>query len=257
LDLASPEEPAAISVYCAESQRPVKRFFLDFCVDPAEKSTYTLRDKVSRVATLMELRDALTQISEIRQQVARTEVFRGYRAVPIAFSGVLAVGTAAVQAVFLPEPLNNLGAYLALWIGAAMLSILATGVEMTWHCRYVATTLEQTKTRLAIGQFTPSVVVGGLLTWVLVAYARESVWMLPGLWSLLFSLGIFASYKLLPRPTFAVAVFYMLAGALCLVFAQGERALAPWAMGLPFGVGQLSAAVILYWTLERPNHDEG
>ena len=28
----------------------------------------------------MELRDALTQISQIRQQVAQTEVFRGYRA---------------------------------------------------------------------------------------------------------------------------------------------------------------------------------
>ena len=33
----------------------------------------------------MELREALTQITEIRLQMARTEVFRGYRAVPAAF----------------------------------------------------------------------------------------------------------------------------------------------------------------------------
>ena len=39
----------------------------------------------------MDLHDALTQISEIRRQVARTEVFRGYRAVPVAFSGFLAI----------------------------------------------------------------------------------------------------------------------------------------------------------------------
>ncbi len=36
--------------------------------------------------------------------------------------------------------------------------------------------------------------------------------------------------------------------------AQGEHALSPWAMGLPFGVGQLAAAAVLYRTLER-NHD--
>jgi|GEM_PF-38049 len=47
----------------------------------------------------MELRDALTQITEIRLQMARTEVFRGYRAVPAAFSGAVALAAATVQAV--------------------------------------------------------------------------------------------------------------------------------------------------------------
>ena len=38
----------------------------------------------------MDLHEALTQISEIRQQVARTETFRGYRAAPVAFSALIA-----------------------------------------------------------------------------------------------------------------------------------------------------------------------
>ena len=42
----------------------------------------------------MELREALTQIAEIRQQMARTEVFRGYRAMPVAFGGVVALAAA-------------------------------------------------------------------------------------------------------------------------------------------------------------------
>jgi len=46
-------------------------------------------------------------------------------------------------------------------------------------------------------------------------------------------------------------VFYLATGTLCLALAQGEHALSPWAMGLPFGVGQLLAALVLYWTLER------
>ena len=45
----------------------------------------------------MELRDALTQIAEIRQQMARGEVFRGYRAAMTAFSGMAAIITGFIQ----------------------------------------------------------------------------------------------------------------------------------------------------------------
>jgi hypothetical protein len=197
----------------------------------------------------MELREALTQISEIRRQVARTEVFRGYRALPVAFSGVLALTVALFQQVCLPDPSQHVHAYLSLWVGAALVSMLATGVEMVLHYRRSASPLARHMTLLAVGQFFPCIAVGGLLMCVLVGYAPESVWMLPGLWALLFSLGIFASYRLLPRPTYYVALFYMCAGTLCLTL--GPAALSPWAMGIPFGLGQLFAAAILYWTLER------
>jgi hypothetical protein len=93
------------------------------------------------------------------------------------------------------------------------------------------------------------------LTVVVWFYAQESLWMLPGLWAMLFSLGIFSSYRLLPRETFWVAVFYQAAGMMCLALARGEAALSPWAMGVTFGLGQLLAAAVLYWTLER-NDDE-
>src|SRR5262249_19490105 len=102
---------------------------------------------------------------------------------------------------------------------------------------------------LAVSQFLPCLAAGGLLTFVVVAHARENLWMLPGLWAMLFSLGVFASYRLLPRATFGIGLFYMAAGTLCLTIR--EAALSPWAMGLTFGPGQLLAAAMLYWTLER------
>ena len=77
--------------------------------------------------------------------------------------------------------------------------------------------------------------------------------MLPGLWQILFSLGIFASCRLLPRAIFGVAVFYLASGLACLALARGELAFSPWAMGLPFGTGQLLAAAVLYRTLECPD----
>jgi hypothetical protein len=199
----------------------------------------------------MELREALTQISEIRRQVARTAVFRGYRAMPVAFSGILALAAAGFQALWIAEPDKRLGAYLTLWLGAAILSGLAAGMEMALRCWKSVSTITREITWLAVEQFLPCLAAGGLVTLVLAVYAPENVWMLPGLWQILFSLGIFASYRLLPRATFGVALFYMVTGLLCLALAQNEAALSPWAMGLPFGVGQLYAAAVLYWTLER------
>jgi hypothetical protein len=37
------------------------------------------------------------------------------------------------------------------------------------------------------------------------------------------------------------------------VLARGTHMFSPWAMALTFGVGQLLAAAVLYWNLER-NH---
>jgi hypothetical protein len=209
----------------------------------------------------MELREALAQISEIRRQVARTAVFRGYRALPVAFSGLLALAAAGVQTIWIPDPEQSIPAYLALWVGAALVSMLATGTEMLLNCKHSQSSLTPATTWLAVSQFLPSIVAGGLLTFVLVAYAGDSLWMLPGLWAMLFSLGIFASYRLLPRETFWVGVFYLIAGAMCLALGQETARLSPWAMGIPFGLGQLLAAGVLYWTLERdrdekPNQDE-
>jgi hypothetical protein len=204
----------------------------------------------------MELREALTQISEIRQQMARTEVFRGYRAMPVAFSGLLALAAGGFQAVWIREPAAQMTSYLTLWVGAAVVSALAAGSEMAHRYRHSSSAWGREITWLAVEQFLPCLVAGGLLTFVLVRFAPESLWMLPGLWQVLFGLGIFASCRLLPRATFGVAVFYLCTGLACLALARGDAAFSPWAMALPFGVGQFLAAGVLYSTLERHDVDD-
>lgn len=204
----------------------------------------------------MDLHEALEQISEIRDQVARTRTFRGYRAAPIAFSGLLAWVGAAYQYVLLPNAAADPARYLTLWFGLAFLSLLVTGLVIALHYRHSTGTVTRSNTRVAIGQFVPSLGAGGLLTLVLYRHAPDTLWMLPGLWSMLFSLGVFASYRVLPHATFWVGVHYLVAGAACLIWAQGEHAFSPLAMGLSFGLGQLLSAAILYWTLERDHHGD-
>src|SRR5262249_16722626 len=193
----------------------------------------------------------LTQIAEIRLQMARTETFRGYRSLPVAFSGLLALLAAVVQSSWISDPTRDIAAYLTLWVGAAVLSAFAAGFEMLLRVRSDGAALARAMTWLAVSQFLRCLGAGALVTVVLVVWSPDALWVLPGLWQILFSLGIFASYRLLPRATFGVGVFYLCAGAVSLATARGDAALSPWAMGAPFGIGQLYAAAVLYWTLER------
>jgi hypothetical protein len=203
----------------------------------------------------MELHEALTQIAEIREGLARAELFRGYRAVPVAFSGMLAVFAAALQHFYVSDPAENLSAYLILWVGVAALSVCATGFEMLWSLHKSPSLLERQKTFVAIRQFLPCLVVGMVLMAVVMRWAPDSAWMLPGLWAMLFGLGIFASHRFLPQAVFWVGVFYLGAGAACLALAQGDNAFSPWAMGLPFGIGQLLCAAVL-WKSEAGHEQE-
>jgi hypothetical protein len=70
--------------------------------------------------------------------------------------------------------------------------------------------------------------------------------MVPGLWQIVFSLGFFASCRSLPRAMYAVGVWYLAAGLVCLAVGSDARPLSPWAMGIPFGIGQLLMAALLY-----------
>ncbi len=101
----------------------------------------------------MELQEALTQITEIRLQMARTEMFRGYRAVPAAFSGALALAGAAIQALMIVEPMQHYGAYLSLWIGSAVVSGASAVMEMVIRARHARSPFTRELTAMAMEQF--------------------------------------------------------------------------------------------------------
>lgn len=71
--------------------------------------------------------------------------------------------------------------------------------------------------------------------------------MLPGLWQIVFSLGVFSSCRFLPRPMVLAGVWYLATGLVCLGLGN-DRALSPWAMGIAYGAGQLLVAAILFFS---------
>ncbi len=198
----------------------------------------------------MELRQALDQIAEIRQQMARSQTLRGYRSMTAAISGIMALTAAGLQSLLILNPAKHVDGYVALWLGVAGLSMAVVGVEMFVRLRRSRCQVQSQLTLLAVQQFIPSVVAGGLLTLILVANAAANVWMLPGLWMLLFGLGIFACRRVLPRETGFVAAFYLGMGLVALAMGPAA-AFSPWLMGGPFAFGQFLTAGILYFSLER------
>lgn len=193
-----------------------------------------------------DLGKALTDIKAMRSQIARSTEFRGFGPMTVALTGLFAVTAAVVQAHLIEDPAVDVRAYLALWIVTAVLSALVMGGEILTRSQRIHSGFAQEMIQTAFEQMLPAIVAGGLLTVVLVRFAPESVWMLPGLWQIVLSLGVFACCRSLPAPLIAVAVWYLGTGLVCLALARGDATLSPWAMGAPFAIGQWMAAVLVH-----------
>lgn len=194
---------------------------------------------------MKDVRRALAEIAVIRGQLARATRFRGYGPATLAGTGLLAGIAALTQAALINDPAQSPAAYLKLWVGTAAVSLALIGVETVSRTRRNHSTLAIPMLRSASEEFLPAIVAGLLLTVVIARDSAHAVWMLPGLWQVIFSLGIFSSCRLLPRPMFAAGLWYLTSGLVLLAHGDGEYALSPWAMGIPFGVGQLLVAAIL------------
>jgi hypothetical protein len=198
---------------------------------------------------MQDFRKALADIDAIKGQVARATQFRGYGPATVALTGVVALLAAGAQAIWLDNPGENIVTYLAIWVSAAVVSAVLIGAEAITRSRRLHSALADEMIYAAIEQLIPPAVAGTLLTFVLVRFAPGNTWMLPGLWQILFSLGVFASCRLLPKLLFVVGAWYLASGLVCLVIGARGAILSPWAMAIPFGIGQLTAAAILYATL--------
>jgi len=194
---------------------------------------------------MSDLHKALGDISSIRRQMAHSTQFRGYGPATLAFTGVFAFLAASSQSMWLTDPANHIPAYLGIWISTAVLSAALTGVQMYTRTRRMHSGLSDEMIRMAVEQFLPAVGAGVLVTIALVHFVPAVVWIIPGLWQVIFSLGIFSSCRFLPRPMIAAGAWYLLTGLLCISFGD-SRALAPWTMGLAYGAGQLLVAGILF-----------
>lgn len=91
----------------------------------------------------------------------------------------------------------------------------------------------------------PVAAVGFVIAAVLLRFAPQLCWMVPGIWQMLIGVIAFASYSTMPRAIVWPALWYLCAGAGALVIAGKSGLLTPLIAGGPFCVGHFAIAWVL------------
>jgi hypothetical protein len=201
----------------------------------------------------MHVRNALDQLDQIHDQLTRSEVYRGFRVPAVMVVGVLAFIAAAGQQ-FIPAATTRTG-FVAYWVAVAGVCGLlgtATAVHL-YSTREDA--FARRRTRRVLAQFAPCILGGATVT-VAVGRVPEFVAFLPGLWGMIFGLGIIATRPHLPSGIGLIGLGYVTAGAAFLLRATPNEDPSGWAVGFEFGVGHLLTAFVL-WRDAQEDSDDG
>jgi hypothetical protein len=195
---------------------------------------------------MTDLDKALADILAIRHQLAAGTAFQGYGPTAVAGTALVALITALLQFLWLDDPTAHPLTFLFGWTAAALLSAALIFVEMRARSLRHHSGLADAMVQQAAEQFLPAGIAGLLLAVMLWKFAPETLWLLPGLWQVLVSLGIFASARSLPRSVALVGAWYFIAGFTVLILGSVHHTLSPWTMGVPFVIGQSLMAALLH-----------
>ncbi len=202
----------------------------------------------------MDLTSALDRIEEIHAQMAKGEVFRGYRPVPVAVAGAVGLLAGWLQPRVLPASDDGTG-FLWYWLSVAALNAALIGCVIVAGYRRASDRFARRRTRQVVGQFLPCIVAGSVVSLTFAALDPGLVRLLPGVWALFLGVGIFASRPYLARATGWVGLLFVLSGTALLAYPTASLARLGALHGTVFGVGLLAAAIVLH--LDLPRGDRG
>lgn len=210
----------------------------------------------------MQLRQALSDIAEIRQRMDQAENYRGFRSVAIGISGVFVLVGAIAQvqvknAGWVQSTFGSKDGYLRIWLFVALASLVVTAAEMLLRGFISPRAGVWRMHRRLVFLLSPSLIVGAVLTAVICInrdvndVATNQYWILPGMWAVVYGLGLVSCCLHLHRSTFWAATYYLMAGGVYFYLNWATRELAAWHMVAIFGFGQLLLGGLLYWHVER------
>ena len=205
---------------------------------------------------MRDLDKALADIMAIRTQIAAGTAFRGYGPAAMAITATLALAVTLLQYIFFEDPNTQPLPFFGGWLVAAAVSVAVIAAEARARSLRHHSGLADAMIYQAIEQFLPAATAGALFALIILHFAPETLWLLPGLWQVLVSIGIFASLRTLPRVVMLVGAWYFVAGFTTLMLGAQSHALSVWTMGLPFVLGQLLMAGVLHLAGKDENDGE-
>ena len=173
--------------------------------------------------------DNLRYIRETMERAGAFTAVSGWGLVVIGVIGTLAAGFATRQ----PDTEE----WLAVWMGAALVSVLVGVLTTAMKARSVRMPLLSGPGRKFALSLAPPMVAGAVLTVVL--YQAGMPGLLPGMWLLLFGVGVLAAGAFSVRAVPVMGLAFMLLGAVALASppAWGDAFMAGGFGGLHLGFG--------------------
>ena len=212
----------------------------------------------------MNLHRALSEISEIKAQLDRTQSHRGFRSLATLLSAFVVVA----MAIFLNRwaTVVSVSYFVSAWAMVAAVSVAFAATEMKVRATMGDANLHW-KMHTNLGrQLLPSLVVGAAMTfvlsgnqWPLFSEVDPSIsesgqskhTLLPAVWSMVYGLGLVACVQHFPDAVRWVAVWFIVGGIACVMVEQHSMERLNLQMAVLFGGGQIFLGAILFWNMER------
>jgi hypothetical protein len=191
----------------------------------------------------MRAQDAIDRLGLIHDQLARAEVYPGFRPTAVALVGVAGLLAAAAHPL-VPAARGGDG-FVGYWLVVAGVGATVGFAAAARGYARDDDHLSRRRTRRVMAQFLPALLAGAAVTVGVCRAGPGLEYLLPGLWAILFGLGTVAARPHLPAGVWAVGVGYVAAGAALLCAADAAAGPSGWAVGGVFGVGHLATAAVL------------
>jgi hypothetical protein len=190
------------------------------------------------------LTDALSCLADIHAHLAKGEVYRGIESRPVLWSGLIGITAAFAQPVICP--LVDARLFVLYWLLVAGLAAMVgiSGAVLKYFLE--DDSVSRRRAHIVAGQFAPCVAAGFFLPLALLNVLDQTVGLLPGLWAMLYALGLFAARPYLPRHIGWVALYFLLAGTLLVTLLNREEVPSPWHVAGVFSLGQMALAYVLH-----------
>jgi len=195
----------------------------------------------------MDIDKALSEIGEIRSQMAGQALFQGFGPVCVACTGVLAGVTALAQSFFSKALANEQSVYLMVWIAVTVICSVFVAAHMWFRANALHGTQSGAMLNRIFEQLVPPLSAVLVITVAFMQFAPSATNALPGLWLMMAALATFSMASSLGNRMRLVGVWYFISGAVVLVLGLNEPLLvmSPWVLGVPFLIGQLAMAAVL------------
>lgn len=182
---------------------------------------------------------AMDNLRFIRETMERSQSFTA-----VSGAGGILMGLIALSATFVAVRTETTGAWVAVWMGAAAVSLGIALVAMTFKARSAGGPLLGGAGRKFTWNMTPPLLVGGLLTVAMTQWGAAPL--LPGVWLLLYGAGVVTGGAFSVRVVPIMGLTFMAVGAAALF--------APTAWGNLFMAGGFGLLHILFGAIIWRKH---